>query len=905
MALLRWKVAAASLAAGAAAYGSWSYLTESKRQHVFEAATVLKERSREKPKLPTRDEQLASLQSGHEYDVLVIGGGITGCGVALDSISRGFSTALVEKDDFSCGTSSRSTKLIHGGVRYLQKAVFNLDYEQYRMVREALHERGNLLNIAPHLSHPLPIMLPVYNDQFAPVILIAHLNQLGCGAHLNQLGCGAGLTTTPYGIGQTTPYGIGQTTPPYGIGQTTPYGIGQTTPYGIGQTTPYGIGQTTPYGIGQTTPYGIGQTTHPYGIGQTTPLYGIGQTTHPYGIGQTTPLYGIGQTTHPYGIGQTTLWWQIPYYWAGIKFYDLVAGKQLVKRSYFVSKSKALEEFPMLKAEKLCGALVYYDGQHNDSRMNIAVALTAARLGANLLNHTEVVSLIKEKVPTEDGKEKEVVRGVRVRELFTKKEWDIRAKVVVNATGAFTDVIRKMDNPTKPKICQLSAGIHIVLPSYYSPRSMGMLDPETTDGRVIFFLPWEDTAAELSDHPQPKEEDVRFILKEIKNYLSPDISVRRGDVLAAWSGIRPLVMDPNAKDTQSIARNHVIEVSDSNLVTIAGGKWTTYRSMACDTVDRAVKVAGLKDTKGCQTNGLLLEGAQNWYPTLFIRLIQDHGLDVEVAMHLSESYGDNATEIAKMAALTGRRWPVVGRRLSPEFPYIEEEVKYAIKEYACTAVDVMARRTRLAFLNVQAADEALPKIVEIMGNELKWTKAQRQAQMDDARQYLEGMGYKVRKELQEAPINLSYQEAMKYTRVFKGLDSDKDGHISIQDLRKALNEMGEAVSDDELRALIAEVDINKNCTIEEEEFLQVNFGHVDGYSVCTVYHEVAQVGIMLPCGGSGGHHVIMWWLKWASCDHVVAQLMSALNTGEVANSRFGSLVQQREKISVQRSGGGL
>eukprot|EP00731_Ephydatia_muelleri_P019952 Em0012g777a len=833
MALLRWKVAAASLAAGAAAYGSWSYLTESKRQTRFEAATVLKERSREKPKLPTRDEQLASLQSGHEYDVLVIGGGITGCGVALDSISRGFSTALVEKDDFSCGTSSRSTKLIHGGVRYLQKAVFNLDYEQYRMVREALHERGNLLNIAPHLSHPLPIMLPVYNDQFAPVILIAHLNQLGCGAHLNQLGCGAGLTTTPYGIGQTTPpygigqttpygigqttpYGIGQTTPPYGIGQTTPYGIGQTTPYGIGQTTPYGIGQTTPlwhwpdhtlwhwpdhtlwhwpdhtppmalarphpmalarphpygigqttpygigqttpYGIGQTTPYGIGQTTHPYGIGQTTPLYGIGQTTHPYGIGQTTPLYGIGQTTHPYGIGQTTLWWQIPYYWAGIKFYDLVAGKQLVKRSYFVSKSKALEEFPMLKAEKLCGALVYYDGQHNDSRMNIAVALTAARLGANLLNHTEVVSLIKEKVPTEDGKEKEVVRGVRVRELFTKKEWDIRAKVVVNATGAFTDVIRKMDNPTKPKICQLSAGIHIVLPSYYSPRSMGMLDPETTDGRVIFFLPWE---------------------------------VRRGDVLAAWSGIRPLVMDPNAKDTQSIARNHVIEVSDSNLVTIAGGKWTTYRSMACDTVDRAVKVAGLKDTKGCQTNGLLLEGAQNWYPTLFIRLIQDHGLDVEVAMHLSESYGDNATEIAKMAALTGRRWPVVGRRLSPEFPYIEEEVKYAIKEYACTAVDVMARRTRLAFLNVQAADEALPKIVEIMGNELKWTKAQRQAQMDDARQYLEGMGYKVRKELQEAPINLSYQEAMKYTRVFKGLDSDKDGHISIQDLRKALNEMGE------------------------------------------------------------------------------------------------------------------
>jgi glycerol-3-phosphate dehydrogenase len=480
--------------------------------------------------LPTRSAQLQALRD-KEFDILIIGGGATGCGVALDAASRGLKVALVEKFDFSSGTSSRSTKLIHGGVRYLQKAILGLDFEQYRMVKEALAERGNLVQIAPHLAHPLPIMLPVYK------------------------------------------------------------------------------------------------------------------------------------------------WWQLPYYYAGIKCYDLVAGRQLLKTSYILSKTKALELFPMLKRDKLVGALVYYDGQHDDARMCIAIAVTAARLGANIANHTEVLDLTKGR----DGSGKTVLTGAKVRDRQTGDEFTVRAKCVVNATGPYTDFVRQLDNPENRKICQPSSGVHIVLPDYYSPANMGLLDPSTSDGRVIFFLPWEgvtmagttDNPCQVTDNPAPTEAEIQFILKEIRNYLSPDVNVRRGDVMSAWSGIRPLVLNPNARDTQSIARNHIIEVSNSNLVTIAGGKWTTYRHMAEETVDKCIEVCKLSPALPCLTKGLLLDGAHEWSPTLFIRLIQDFGLDNEVAQHLANTYGDRAVKVARLAQITGKRWPVVGRRLHEEYPYIE------------------------------------------------------------------------------------------------------------------------------------------------------------------------------------------------------------------------------------------
>ncbi|XP_023698636.2 glycerol-3-phosphate dehydrogenase, mitochondrial [Paramormyrops kingsleyae] len=674
--------------------------------------------------LPSRQAQLSTLKNADEFDVLVIGGGATGAGCALDAVTRNLKTALVERNDFSSGTSSRSTKLIHGGVRYLQKAILKLDYEQYTMVKEALHERSNLLEIAPHLSAPLPIMLPVYK------------------------------------------------------------------------------------------------------------------------------------------------WWQLPYYWLGIKLYDLVAGTQCLKGSYVLSKTKALEHFPMLKRDKLVGAIVYYDGQHNDARMNLAIALTAARYGAAIANYTEVVRLLK----TADvctGKQR--VCGARCRDVITGQEFDVRAKCVINATGPFTDSVRKMDDQKNPNICQPSAGVHIVIPGYYSPDNMGLLDPATSDGRVIFFLPWEkmtiagttDTPTDVTAHPIPREEDINFILTEVRNYLSPDVEVRRGDVLAAWSGIRPLVTDPNSKDTQSICRNHIVNISDSGLVTIAGGKWTTYRSMATETLDAAVKAHDLGGGPS-QTVGLMLEGAKDWSPTTYIRLVQDYGLEVEVAKHLTATYGGRAFEVAKMAQVTGKRWPIVGKRLVSEFPYIESEVQYAIKEYACTTIDVIARRTRLGFLNVQAADEALPRIVEIMGKQLRWSEQKKREELAAAKQFLHHeMGYKAKSEqlTNMSEIALTSAEVDRYKKRFHKFDKENKGFITTVDVQQVLESISIQIDENTLHEILNEVDLNKNGQIELNEFLQ---------------------------------------------------LMSAVQKGQVSDSRLAILMktveeslEQREPVSVDRSGGGV
>ncbi|KIH50133.1 FAD dependent oxidoreductase, partial [Ancylostoma duodenale] len=222
--------------------------------------------------------------------------------------------------------------------------------------------------------------------------------------------------------------------------------------------------------------------------------------------------------------------WQVPYYWAGIKAYDFVSGKRVLKNSFYINKSKAMERFPMLKSESLKGALIYYDGTHNDARMNLAIVLTAIRHGAKCVNHTKVERLLKD----EAGK----VVGAHVKDTITGTEWDIKAKTVVNATGPSTDTIRLMADPQTKPICAPSSGVHIVLPGYYRNH---------------------DAPSEVTLSPIPKDSDVEFILQEIRGYLSKDVSVRRGDVMSAWSGLRPLVRDPNKKDTKSLARNHIIE----------------------------------------------------------------------------------------------------------------------------------------------------------------------------------------------------------------------------------------------------------------------------------------------------------------------------------------------------------
>lgn len=667
------KLGAATAGAVGGGFLLYSYLEPQKKLRIgaTEALNV-----RPSAPLPSREQQIQALKET-DYDVLVIGGGATGSGCALDAVTRGLKTAMVELDDFSSGTSSRSTKLIHGGVRYLQKAIMQLDYEQYKMVKEALHERANLLEIAPHLSFPLPIMLPVYKM------------------------------------------------------------------------------------------------------------------------------------------------WQIPYFWAGIKAYDLVSGSECLKSSYFLNKERALELFPMLKKNSLCGALVYYDGMHNDARMNISIAISAARHGANIANHVRVTELLKV-----DGK----VCGAKVRNEINGEEFEIKAKCVINATGPFTDAIRKMDDGKSREIVSASAGIHIVLPDYYSPSNMGLLDPATSDGRVIFFLPWQDhtiagttdTPCPVTHNPGPSEGDIQFILNEVKNYLTPDIDVRRGDVLSAWAGIRPLVKDPNAENTESLVRNHVVHISESDLITIAGGKWTTYRAMAAETVDAAVEV--LKSDVGSSvTDGLLLEGAHTWTPTMFIRLVQDLGVDTQVAQHLSATYGDRAFSVGKMSSLTGKRWPVVGKRIHAEFPYIDAEVRYAVKEYACTAIDILARRLRLSFLNVQAAEEALPAIVTIMGEELGWDEKEKARQTEMAISFLRTeMGKDVNKASRdEIPINLTKSEIAEYVKRFNALDEGKKGYVSINDIRRSFKNLGVEVNGEEIHELLNELDTNHNGQVEVEEYLQM------------------------------------------------------------------------------------
>jgi glycerol-3-phosphate dehydrogenase len=306
--------------------------------------------------------------------------------------------------------------------------------------------------------------------------------------------------------------------------------------------------------------------------------------------------------------------------------------------------------------------------------MNVSLALTAALYGCTVVNHLQVISLTKDP----SGK----LNGARVKDLISEKndmgpnEFTIRAKGVINATGPFTDSIRKLDDESAAEIVSPSSGVHVVLPGYYSPAKMGLIDPSTSDGRVIFFLPWQgntiagttDTPTEITSQPIPSEEDINWILSEIRGYLAPDINVRRGDVLAAWSGIRPLVRDPKAKNTESLVRSHLVSVSESGLLTCAGGKWTTYRRMAEEAVDEAIRqfdlqprrITTVPDISGsglfddgavldgsCQTHQIRLVGVHGYSRTLFINLIQHYGLATDVAKHLAKSGMPSTTSMRK------------------------------------------------------------------------------------------------------------------------------------------------------------------------------------------------------------------------------------------------------------------
>jgi glycerol-3-phosphate dehydrogenase len=515
-----------------------------------------------------REDILPRLRTQDPFDMLVIGGGATGCGVALDAASRGLKVALVEKNDFSEGTSSRSTKLLHGGVRYLEMAVKHLDKGQYHLVRDALKERGILLRLAPHLCDRLSLVTPLYR------------------------------------------------------------------------------------------------------------------------------------------------WMQVPYILAGLKLYDFLAGSAGIGNSRLLGRSMALERFPMLHAEGLKAGVLYYDGQFNDARMTVCIALTAAQHGAVIANHVCVTDLIKEK-----GK----IMGVRLNDSVSGESWEVQARTVINATGPFADNVRLMDDPASQPILKASSGIHILLDKRFAPPDTGLLIPKTEDGRVLFVLPWEghalvgttDEPAEVEEHPCPSREDISYLLRHVSRYF--DLQVSESDIKAAWSGLRPLIFDPKASDTAKLTRDHLIEQSPSGLITIAGGKWTTYRKMALDVVDHAVKRFSLKTLSGCRTDRICLMGGANYDPHGDAQLAGEYGLDTQIARHLNRAYGDRATEVARIAA-SG-----YDALLAKDLPYLEAEVLYAVRhECAEHAMDILAHRTTLAQVDSTAAMEASDRVIDLMAGEMGW-----------------------------------------------------------------------------------------------------------------------------------------------------------------------------------------
>ena len=531
-----------------------------------------------------RDRHLARLTS-EQFDLLVIGGGATGTGIALDATTRGLKVALVERDDFASGTSSRSTKLIHGGVRYLEQAFKTLDQGKLNLVRDALKERATLVKIAPHLAKALPIVTPIYS------------------------------------------------------------------------------------------------------------------------------------------------WFGVPYFTIGLKMYDFLAGKANLAPSQYVPPKEALKRFPMLRAKGLRGAVIYYDGQFDDARMNVAIAQTAAEEGAAIANHVEVTALHK----NEAGK----LTGVTVRDTLADKSWDIQAKVIINATGPFTDNLRKLDEPDCAPMLKVSSGIHIVLDEKFSPPATGLLIPETEDGRLLFLLPWlghtlvgtTDNPAKLETNPKASEEDIEYVLRHVREYFS--LPVTRQDVKSTWSGLRPLVFDPKASDTAKLSRDHVVNISESGMLTISGGKWTTYRKMSLDAVNQAIALGNLQPTHaGPQTETLKLAGGKNYTADGPSKWVHEAGVPEETAAYLNRAYGDRTPEVLAIAK-AGYDTP-----LASGHPYLEAEVIYGARhEGACTVVDILARRLRIGFLDSTAAKGAIARVAELLGHELGWTHEQQQQHHDDAMTY--------------------------------------------------------------------------------------------------------------------------------------------------------------------------
>ena len=500
-----------------------------------------------------RNEALKSINT--HWDIAIIGGGATGLGIAVDAASRGYKTILVEKHDFAKGTSSKSTKLVHGGVRYLANG-------DVKLVYSALRERGLIFQNAPHVSFVQSFVIPSYS-------LFGKLKFL-----------------------------------------------------------------------------------------------------------------------------------------IGLKAYDWLAGKLRIGKSTLLSKEEVVEKLPTVKTAGLNGGIQYFDGQFDDARLAINLAQTAAEHGATILNYTDVVRIEK----TDAGS----VSGLTFVDRETGTAHSIEAKSVINATGIFVDDILKMDRKSHKNLVRPSQGAHIVVDKKFLGNIDALMIPETSDGRVLFGVPWHDkvllgtTDTPLDKHqiePRPLEEEINFILDTAKQYLQNPPT--RKDVLSIFAGLRPLAAptDGDLNNTKEISRDHKLIVSDSGLITITGGKWTTYRKMAEETVDTAMSVAKLASA-ACKTTQLPIHG--------YSKVKREGHWQV---------YGSDWEAIQKLA----QEKPEWNEKLHPDYEFITAEVVWACREEMARKVeDVLARRIRFLLLDARASLQAAPTVAKLMAQELNksedWTQ---------------------------------------------------------------------------------------------------------------------------------------------------------------------------------------
>jgi glycerol-3-phosphate dehydrogenase len=411
-------------------------------------------------------------------------------------------------------------------------------------------------------------------------------------------------------------------------------------------------------------------------------------------------------------------WWEGPFYGIGMKVYDQLAGKLGLGPSRALSLAETIERIPTVETENLVGSVVYHDGQFDDARLAINLAETAVDLGAAAVNYCRCIGLIKEG---------DAVCGVRARDEESGEEFEVRAKAVINATGVFVDQLRRYDAPESKGLVAVSQGIHLVLPKEFLPGDAAIMVPKTADGRVLFAVPWRDCVVvgttdtpveQASLEPRALDEERDFVMEHARRYLAKDPT--DSDVLSVFAGLRPLVKAGEGGSTAALSRDHTIIVAESGLITITGGKWTTYRKMAEDVIDQAEMVAGV-DNRRCHTENLQVHG---WTRTA----IADRNL---------EPYGSDAARIAALI----KEHPELGEKLHPALPYVRGEVVWhAREEMARTVDDVLARRTRALLLNAAASIEAAPTVAQILAKELgrdeRWQREQTQTYTALARGYV-------------------------------------------------------------------------------------------------------------------------------------------------------------------------